>query len=194
MGYPIIIENDDESVIIIADPGAATVIVTEIPVPTIIADTEVISITETAPPVVIVTETPVPAIITESVAGPQGIKGVQGEEGEPGPKGDEASELKVNFAWGDATPAILAEIPEGETIYTITLVILEPFDGIGAALSIGVTGDPALFMGTGECDPMTVGVYSVSPGYKFAANVTLRLFITPGAGASKGNGIVMIDY
>lgn len=115
-----------------------------------------------------------------------------GLDGEPGLPGGHA--VEETFAWGDATPAILSAVEAGDTVYSITLVILEPFDGAGAALSIGITGAPELLMAAAQCDPKTAGSYSVTPGYKFSAPETLRLFITPGAGASKGNGVVIIDY
>lgn len=105
-----------------------------------------------------------------------------------------ATETQIPFSWGDATPAVLGVFEVGKIIYSISLVILEPFDGIGASLSIGVDGNADLFMATNECDPKTAEVYSVTPGYKFAVEKTVKLFITPGAGATKGNGVIMINY
>jgi hypothetical protein len=111
-----------------------------------------------------------------------------------GPPEPDPSEYQSSFSWGDATPAVLAEVDAGKTVYSITLVILEPFNGDGASLSVGVAGNPELFMAASECDPKTTGVYCVTPGYRFASAGTLRLFITPGAGASAGHGVVMIDF
>jgi hypothetical protein len=151
-------------------------------------------VVETEECITIITESDGASVVTDSRS-PVVVKDTAvGPHGPPGEIGPSASEDQSNFSWGDATPAILFESEAGTTIYEISLVILEPFDGIGAALSIGVTGDPELFMAGDECDPKTAGVYSVTPGYKFAAAGTIRLFITPGAGASKGNGAVMIDF
>lgn len=149
---------------------------------------EVVFVTEAAAPIEVVAAAEAVTIIESIEVGPQGIQGVAGTSGTI------VTESQTNFAWGDATPAILLAVAAGVTIYGISLVILESFDGNGAALSIGVTGDPDLFMATNECDPKTAGVYSMTPGYKFSMAGTIRLFITPGAGASKGNGIVTIDY
>ena len=99
-----------------------------------------------------------------------------------------------NFSWGDATPAVLGDFVVGNTIYAIRVVILTVFNGVGAALSVGVTGSPSLLMGVNECDPKMVGTYEVTPGYKLVGPATIRLYITPGAGATAGNGKIMIDY
>ena len=151
-------------------------------------DSEVVFVTEAAAPIEVVAAEEAVTVIESIEVGPQGAQGVAGT------LGTIVTESQTNFAWGDATPAILLAVAAGVPIYRISLVILEPFDGNGAALSIGVTGDADLFMAANECDPKTAGVYSVTPGYKFATAGTIRLFITPGAGASKGNGIVTIDY
>ena len=113
-----------------------------------------------------------------------------GPPGKQGPPGSLA--VEENFAWGDATPAILTVVDAGGIVYSISLVILVPFDGVGAALSIGVPGAPELFMAVVECDPKAPGVYTVNPGYRFTAAGVTNLFITPGAGASQGNGVVVM--
>jgi hypothetical protein len=98
------------------------------------------------------------------------------------------------FSWGDATPAVLTDMVVGTMIWAIDLVLFEAFDGIAASLSIGITGTPDLFMATSQCDPYTVGVYSVTPGHKCTTTDAIKLFITPGAGASRGTGKIIINY
>ena len=131
----------------------------------------------------VITQVPAPAVIRETGVGPQGPQG---------PPGSQA--LEVNFAWGDATPAVLVDVEAGQTVYSVTLVIFQPFNGIGAALSVGVAGNPEFFMAANECDPKTAGAYCVTPGYRFSAAGTLKLFIAPGAGASQGNGAAVISF
>ena len=105
-----------------------------------------------------------------------------------------ASSQEIAFSWGDATPRIIYEMITGLTLNGIKLILFNEFDGVGASLSLGVTGTPELFMKTTENDPTKVGTYEVTPGYKFITTDTIRLFITPGSGASKGNGVIVIEY
>lgn len=104
-----------------------------------------------------------------------------------------ASSEEIAFSWGDATPRIVYEMIAGLTVNTIKLIIFNAFDGVGATLSLGITGTPELFMKIIEIDPTKIATYLVTPGYKFATTDTIRLFITPGSGASKGNGVIVIE-
>lgn len=137
----------------------------------------------------IITQVPQPTLI-RGVSAPVVISNPQ--VGPQGPRGDHG--FVENFAWGDATPAVLLSVAAGAVIFSVTLVILESFDGTGAALSVGITGTSGLLLATNQCNPLVEGSYQSSPGYQFETPQILRLFITPGAGASKGNGVIIIDY
>ena len=104
-----------------------------------------------------------------------------------------SNEVEVLFSWGDATPEIIVSMAAGKIVNLASIIIVTPFNDIGATLSLGVLGSPELFMKKTECDPSNQGVYTTSPAYKFLATDTILLFITPGS-ASMGDGKVVINF
>lgn len=118
-----------------------------------------------------------------------GVK-ARGPAGPPGPAG---TAITVPFAYGDATPAQMVTLAAGQALIAVTLVIIEPFDGIGAALEVGVVGDTDRFMSAAANLPGTAGIYISHPGALLASDTPVALSITPGAGARSGTGLLTIS-
>lgn len=123
------------------------------------------------------------AVVTVGEAGPAGPAG---------PPGSAAGTYQATFAYGDASPAIVATVPAGKVVYEVEIAIVTPFDGAGAALSVGDAGLPDRLMTLIENDPTQRGSNTTAPAYQYASDTDILLTITPGAGASQGNGIVFI--
>lgn len=113
-----------------------------------------------------------------------------GEQGPPGPPG--SADIEVTFSFGDATPATLTTAPAGRLIYGVELYIKTPFDGTGAALSVGDAGQADRLLSSVENDISTAGGYFSTPAYAYAADTAIRLSITPGAGATQGAGVIVL--
>ena len=131
----------------------------------------------------IISTVPEIAVVTVGEAGPPGPAG---------PPGSAAGTYQANFAYGDASPAIVATVPAGKVVYAVEIAIVTPFDGDSAALSVGDAGLPGRLMTLIENDPTQRGSSTTAPAYPYASDTDILLTITPGAGASQGNGIVFI--
>lgn len=110
------------------------------------------------------------------------------EQGPPGRDGGGA-QAGIPFAFGDATPSLLGLF--AGTVVAVSIVILTPFNGVGAELSI--TSPSATLIGAAQSLPGEFGRYETSPGLRLATPTALSLNITPGLGASAGSGIVYLE-
>lgn len=119
--------------------------------------------------------------------GAQGPGGAKGQDGADGTIG-----TIFDFSYGDATPAFIRTVEAGKRIYTATILIDEPFDGVGAALSVGLPGAPEAVFPAELSAPGSVGQYEVFPNIAYPSAVSLYLNITPGHGASQGSGQVVL--
>ena len=99
----------------------------------------------------------------------------------------------INFAYGDATPALLTTINAGKRVYTVELILVTAFDGTGAALSVGPLAAPTELMITTENNPGVVASYETNPDLRYASQTAIYLHITPGSGASAGAGQVRLQ-
>lgn len=108
-----------------------------------------------------------------------------------GPRGP-SDNVSLPFSWGDASPSKVITTGVNKIVYGVEIVILTAFDGSGAALSVGDTTDHSRLMSTAQNAPGTVATYQAAPGYKYTSATDINLYITPGAGASAGNGLVIL--
>ncbi len=115
-----------------------------------------------------------------------------GIQGAPGLAGIGAS-VPINFSWGDASPALLATVGAGKHVYAVELIILGAFDGAGTALTIGPLAAPTELMAAAENAPGTIASYETSPNKLYIGATGIYLTITPGAGASAGNGQIRLQ-
>ena len=112
-----------------------------------------------------------------------------GIQGPPGP----GILAPINFAWGDATPALLLTAVAGKRIYVVEIILFTAFNGAGAALSVGPLAAPAELMSASENNPAAVASYETNPDKLYASQTAIYLHITPGSGASAGAGQVRLE-
>jgi hypothetical protein len=102
--------------------------------------------------------------------------------------------IKHFFAWGDVSSTLIREMESGSMINSIYFVVKEAFNGVGAAVTIGTVADPDLLVPADEVDLTIVGTYLLTPGYSFTVDTEIKVFNTPGSGASTGTGIAVINF
>lgn len=100
--------------------------------------------------------------------------------------------IELNFAYGDVSPARIAAVPLGGMITQVDIIILTPFNGVGAWLSVGDGGDHSGLMSVGQNDPKTIATYSTFPALTYVSMTDIFLYLAPGAGASAGRGVLLI--
>jgi hypothetical protein len=96
------------------------------------------------------------------------------------------------FGFGDATPRPLFALPAGKVVRSVEVVILTGFDGAGAALRVGDAADPGRLLDGWQCDPVTPGTYEARPGLALPADAQVLLTIAPGAGPTRGSGLLTV--
>jgi|GEM_PF-4884772 len=96
------------------------------------------------------------------------------------------------FDFGDATPTTLCTVAAGKRVLEAEISITTAFNGAGAGLSIGDADSVGNLMPVAFNAPDTAGTYSASPNYLYAVATVVHLYITPGAGATQGNGVVRL--
>lgn len=99
----------------------------------------------------------------------------------------------VAFAFGDASPRNIYVAPNNRTATIVRVVIDTAFDGAGAAIAIGTAADPELLMPYDGNDPATALSYENAPDAALNAGDAVQLSITPGAGATRGAGRIILD-
>lgn len=114
--------------------------------------------------------------------------------GRQGPRGTPAALPAIYFSYGDATPAVIHTPDTDRVVSSVSLVVLEAFDGIGAKVSIGTAGRPHLLLDEDETDLSAVSTYESNPMERVLAGTRLKIFITPGAGATRGRGMLLIEF
>jgi hypothetical protein len=100
--------------------------------------------------------------------------------------------LLRSFTHGIPSPMLLHTNQTPALLISVELDIRVPFNGGGAQLSIGQPGQPERFMAAAENDPAVAAQYEVFPADEMTAAENIYLFITPGAGATQGAGIVKL--
>jgi hypothetical protein len=133
----------------------------------------------------IVVSSPRVKIVTAGKIGPPGPVGPQGSAGTP--------RIEVPFSFGDATPAVLFTASAGKLIERVTLFIETALDGLSPSLTIGDADDPASLMNASENDPTEEAAYQVTPNLLYDEDTQIKLFISPGLGASQGSGLVVVE-
>ena len=112
------------------------------------------------------------------------------EQGIPGAAGLGA--IRKDFGFGDSTPDLIVMANAGDVVYEVEIVIMTPFDGTGAALTIGDSAQNDRLMQSTQNDPATPATYGAIPDYKYSAVTPINLYISPGAGATQGAGFILI--
>lgn len=117
-----------------------------------------------------------------------------GLQGPPGAPGLDAAgnPPPIPFAFGDASPAPVYTAASPALVVSAAVHLRTPFDGAGAALELGVSGQPGLLMPAAYNDPRVPGEYENSPDVTLSAGQQVLLTITPGAGATQGAGVIIL--
>jgi len=103
----------------------------------------------------------------------------------------ENAENKLNFSFGDATPAEIITAIAGETITEVSIAIYTAFNGT-ASLTIGDSGDVTRLFTATSIDLTTPCVYTVFPVYTYGASTAINLYLTIDGATTQGNGAVFI--
>ncbi|MBD3882173.1 hypothetical protein IFO70_10420 [Phormidium tenue FACHB-886] len=101
--------------------------------------------------------------------------------------------MKIPFSFGDATPKTIYTIKAGKTVFTVQIVIQIPFNGAGAALSLGDAEDSDRLVRTEQVDPTFVAEYETNPAYTYDTATPIALTIVPGEGCTQGSGYVLLE-
>ena len=106
---------------------------------------------------------------------------------------DTANIITVPFSFGDASPKAIALLPINSTVFTATIVIQVPFNGVGSALRLGDVYVTDRLISTAQVDPFEVAEYETNPGHSYTTETQINLTITPGSGCTQGSGFVLIE-
>ncbi len=99
----------------------------------------------------------------------------------------------IDFSYGDATPSVLY-VPDEDVVLTgVRLAVGTAFNGAGAALSVGSSALPDLYLPASEVDPAIAAGYESIPDAFVSAGESIYLHITPGSGASAGAGRAILN-
>ena len=133
------------------------------------------------PPVSLLATVEHSASVLYAPTGPQGPQGPQGPTGTVIP-------ASIGFQYGDVSPVFGVTIAAGQRVMECRLIIETPFDGVGAALSIGDSADHQSLLATTQVNPAMAGGYFSVPLVKYAAATALNLYLTPGTDPHQGAG------
>lgn len=117
-------------------------------------------------------------------AGRQGVAGI------PGANGQGAS-IPLTFAWGDATPALIANVPAGKVVFKVEVVLLTAFN-TASTLTVGDAGNTSRLFSSADIDLSSAATYQSNPNFLYGSLTAVNLYISPGVGNSQGNGIVLL--
>ena len=103
-----------------------------------------------------------------------------------------ATVFEMAFAWGDVSEREIFSLLAGAVIAEVNVWMLEEFNGVGPVLTIGRPADTDELMNTTEVDPTILSSFSTRPGKEYLFGESVKLYMTPGAGASAGRGVLSV--
>ena len=116
------------------------------------------------------------------------------ERGPQGPRGQAGSNITpIDFTFGDASSIVWVPGDAG-LLSLVRLFITVPFNGVGAAISVGTASDPEALMPAAFCDPTAEQGFENTPDVELASGEGVRLVITPGTGATAGAGVLLLQF
>lgn len=118
------------------------------------------------------------------------IGAVAGRRGAIGPSG--AALPAVAFSYRDATPMLIHVFDEAALLAELQLVIQQPFDGEGAQLVLRTQSGHVL-MAADQNAPTIEATFETTPAAQLPAGTSIYLDITPGPGATAGDGQVLLN-
>jgi hypothetical protein len=103
-----------------------------------------------------------------------------------------ATVFEKYFAWGDVGVQQIFSLLSGAVIVEVNVWMLETFDGTNPVLTIGKSGATDDLMDASEADPALLSSFSTRPGKEYETGEGVNLYMSPGAGATKGRGVLSI--
>lgn len=116
---------------------------------------------------------------------------VQSGVGLQGPAG--SGQNSTSFEFDNSTPITLQTVLADQVVFSVELFIIEAFNGTGAAISVGDTGDHERLLAEDVNLPGEVGSYLSTPGHEYATDTPIKLWITPGSGATQGRAVIVLN-
>jgi hypothetical protein len=100
----------------------------------------------------------------------------------------------LSFAFGDASPVNVIIAQAAQLIESVRILILTPFDGVGATLEVGDTGQSDRLLSQSQVNPAIAATYESNPNYTYGSTTQIKLTINSGTGATQGSGLLVITY
>jgi hypothetical protein len=118
----------------------------------------------------------------------------KGRTGERGPAGTSGGTVPpISFTYGEA-PHDVFNAPSAGRVVLSRIGITEAFDGSGAQITIGTNSDHDALISADDNDPMQIGQYETVPDFDLSEGDGVRIYITPGTGATQGAGFLFIEF
>jgi hypothetical protein len=118
-------------------------------------------------------------------------KGRPGERGLPGTSGGTIP--PIAFTYGEAPHDVFTAPSDGRVVLS-RIGISEAFDGAGAQITVGTSANHDALIGADDNDPMQLGQYETVPDFDLSEGDGVRIYITPGTGATQGAGFLFIEF
>jgi len=103
-----------------------------------------------------------------------------------------ATVFEMFFSWGDVGIQQIFSLTAPAVIAEVNLWMLETFDGTNPSITIGKGGATDDLMDITEVDPALLASFSTHPGKEYNNGDGVNLYLSPGAGATKGRGVLSI--
>ncbi len=107
------------------------------------------------------------------------------------PDGGAVGGISFDVNFNDTSPVSILALPAGQAINGVQVKVLTTFDGASPSVTVGVTGDQSRYMAAADSDVAQAGTVweqdADDPGPQ-----TVKVWITPGAGATQGKVRVQI--
>lgn len=93
-------------------------------------------------------------------------------------------------AYNAGSPVALGTLPAGQALHSIAVRIVTPWNGVGAAVSVGLAVDPERYIAAADID-LTLSAVFTSQCYDVGP-LPLVVTVAPGSGATTGQVLVQI--
>lgn len=123
-----------------------------------------------------------PRVAEVTTPGPQGPPGAPGTTIAP-----------IAFAYGDAASSVWTATHAGLLAY-VRVIIRTAFNGASPTLEVGVNADVDAALPAAFNDPTAAQEFENTPDIQMAPGDTVTLTISPGIGATQGNGVLLLEF
>jgi hypothetical protein len=94
-------------------------------------------------------------------------------------------------SYGDATPQVIFDLPAGFALSVMDVEVTETWDGIGAAIQIGVVGEAGRYFADNETELTALACFSKD--FTELGPKQIVVTITPGGPASQGKVHIQVS-